>query len=85
MIAKNITINIPENTANHPAALLVQLACQYDSSLYVEAGDKKFNAKSIMGMMSLDIRQGGEVTVVARGGDETEAMQRIETYLTTGH
>lgn len=85
MVAKNITINIPENPANHPAALLVQIACQYDSSVYVEAGDKKFNAKSIMGMMSLDIQRGGEVTVVTKGGDETEAMQRIEAYLTSGH
>ena len=61
--------------------MLVQVASQFDSSIYIEAENKKVNAKSIMGMMSLGLLEGEEVTVVADGADETEAMEKIEKYL----
>ena len=83
MISKNITINIPTNMEARPVALLVQVASQFESSIYVELQDKKVNAKSIMGMMSLSFNEGEEVTIITKGVDEEEAMEKIEAYLTT--
>lgn len=83
MISKNITINIPTNMEARPVALLVQVASQFESSIYVELQDKKVNAKSIMGMMSLRFNEGEEVTIITKGVDEEEAMNKIEAYLTT--
>ena len=66
-----------------PVALLVQVASQFESNIYVEVEDKKVNAKSIMGMMTLSIVPGEEVTIITKGVDEEEAMDKIEEYLTT--
>ena len=44
-------------------------------------GDKKVNAKSIMGMMSLAISEGETVTIIANGADENKAVENIEKYL----
>lgn len=82
MVSKNIKINIPSQTDARPTALLVQVACQFDSSVYVEVEDKKVNAKSIMGMMSLNILPGKELKVITKGNDEQQAMDEIEAYLT---
>jgi catabolite repression HPr-like protein len=61
--------------------MLVQVASQHESSVYIEAEGKKVNAKSIMGMMSLALGSGESVTVIADGSDEQEAMTSIEEYL----
>lgn len=81
MVTKKITINIPTGLEARPVALLVQVASRYESSIFVECEDKKVNAKSIMGMMSLGIAAGEEVTVTANGVDEEEAIENIEKYL----
>lgn len=81
MLKKTMKIKIQSGLEARPAALLVQVASQFDSSIYIEAENKKVNAKSIMGMMSLGLLEGEEVTVVADGADETEAMEKIEKYL----
>ena len=83
MISKNITINIPTDMEARLVALLVQVASQFESNIYVEVEDKKVNAKSIMGMMTLSIVPGEEVTIITKGVDEEEAMDKIEEYLTT--
>ena len=81
MISKNITINIPTDMEARPVALLVQLASQFESNIYVEVEDKKVNAKSIMGMMTLGLDAGEEITLSANGEDEEAAMAGIEQYL----
>lgn len=83
MITKQITIKIPTGLEARPIALLVQVASQYESSIYVESEEKKVNAKSIMGMMSLAIAAGETVTVIADGADEDAAMENIEKYLSS--
>ena len=62
-------------------ALFIQTASQYDSRVYVEVADKKVNAKSIMGMMTLGLAAGEEITVSAAGADEQQAIEHIERYL----
>lgn len=83
MISKSVVINIPSEQEARPIAMLVQTATQYESKIYIEMEDKKVNAKSIMGMMSLKIASGEEVKIVATGKDEENAVDEIERYLTT--
>ena len=81
MIKKPITIQLSEGLDARPISLLVQEASQYSSTVYIEVADKQVNAKSIMGMMSLRLTPGEEITVVANGADEEEAAKGIETFL----
>lgn len=81
MIKKNMTINIATGLEARPVAILVQEASKFDSSVYIESGNKKVNAKSIMGMMTLGLVASEDVTVVAEGPDEEEAIAEIERYL----
>ena len=83
MVKKSIKIELSSGLEARPAAMLVQVASQYDSKIYLEADSKRVNAKSIMGMMTLSIAPGEEVTIITKGVDEEEAMNKIEEYLTT--
>lgn len=81
MVTKNMTIEIKNGLAARPVALFVQVASQFDSSIFVEYENKKVNAKSIMGMMTLGLATGERVMVTADGDDETAAIAKIEEYL----
>ena len=81
MITKKIKIQLKNGLEARPVAVLVQVANQYDSRIYVECENKKVNAKSIMGLMSLGLSAGEEVVVSIDGDDETNAMDEIEKYL----
>ncbi len=81
MIKKPVKIQLSEGLDARPIALLVQEASQYSSSVYIEVDQKQVNAKSIMGMMSLTLMPGEEITVVANGTDEKEAAAGIERFL----
>ncbi|TCT14227.1 catabolite repression HPr-like protein [Natranaerovirga pectinivora] len=81
MIKKDLKVKLASGFEARPVALFVQVASKFESSIYVEMEDKKVNAKSIMGMMSLGVLEGEEITVVADGSDEEEAMNEIEKYL----
>lgn len=81
MIAKSMTITIPKGLDARPVALLVQVASQYESSIYVEIQEKKVNAKSIMGMMSLGLAEGEQITIIANGPDEQDAVNAIDKYI----
>jgi phosphotransferase system HPr (HPr) family protein len=83
MITKEIVINIPTGLEARPVALLVQVASQYECSIHVVSDDKRVNAKSIMGMMSMGISVGEKVTVIADGSDEQLAIENIEKYLSS--
>ena len=81
MISKSMTVNIPKGLDARPVALLVQVASQYESSIYVEIQEKKVNAKSIMGMMSLGLAEGEKITIIANGPDEQDAVSAIDKYI----
>ena len=81
MITRKITIGIPAGLEARPVAMLVQVASQYDSTIYIEDGSRKVNAKSIMGMMVLGMGAGESVQVTVNGEDEVKAMEAIEKYL----
>lgn len=81
MLKKVITIEGQEETNVKPVAMLVQVASQYESKIYLEYESKRVNAKSIMGMMTLALSKGKDIVVEADGRDETEAVTEIEKYL----
>ncbi len=81
MTKREVQIQLENGLEARPVALLVQVASQYESSIYIEDGEKKVNAKSIMGMMTLVLAAGDTVTVAADGKDETSAVEGIESYL----
>lgn len=85
MITKKIQIQLQNGLGARPVAVLVQVASQYNSSIYVECDDRKVNAKSIMGMMTLGLTAGEEVVVSANGDDEQTAMDDIVKYLSTAN
>ncbi len=82
MTKKDITIQLTGDLDARPVAMLVQIASQFDSTVYIETGDKRVNAKSIMGMMSLGMSSGEQLTVVTDGSDEDNALEAIDKYLT---
>lgn len=81
MVEKSVKIQLETGLEPRPIAVLVQKASMFDSTVYIHAGDRKVNAKSIMGMMSLNLGNGEEVTVAADGKDEDAAVACIEEYL----
>ena len=83
MIKKPITVQLANGLEARPVALLVQVASQYESKIYVETENKKVNAKSIMGRMTLGLNAGESVVVSAEGTDEQAAIENIEKYLSS--
>ena len=83
MIRKPMTVQLASGLEAIPVAVLVQVASQYESKIYVEIDNKKVNAKSIMGMMTLGLSTGESVVVSAEGTDEEAAIENIEKYLSS--
>ena len=81
MIQKEVQIKLETGLEARPVAMLVQVASQFESSVYINSGEKKVNAKSIMGMMSLGLDSCEKVTVIAEGSDEEKAVAEIENFL----
>ena len=61
-----------------PATLLVQAASKFNSDIQLTYKDKSVNLKSIMGVMSLGVGQGADVTISADGDDEADAIAALE-------
>lgn len=81
MVKKTVTVQCEEGLEARPIAMLVQKASQFSSKVHIEVGTKSINAKSIMGMMTLNVGNGDEVVVVTEGADEVAAADEIELYL----
>lgn len=77
MVEKQVTVNLKTGLHARPAALFVQEANKYTSEIQVTKGDKKVNAKSIMGIMSLAVAHGTEITISAEGSDAQEAVEAL--------
>lgn len=81
MISREIQIRIPNGMDASPVAFLVQTANKFKSNIYLEAGNKTVNAKSIMGMMSVGMNYEDKIKITADGDDEEEAVIAIEKFL----
>lgn len=80
LVEKEIVVHLKTGLQARPAALFVQEANRYSADIFLEKGGKKVNAKSIMGIMSLAIGEGGEVTLTAEGNDEQEAIDTLTAF-----
>lgn len=80
MVRRPVTIQSEMDVESRPIAHLVQEASQYMSKVYIELDNKKINAKSIMGMMSLEWERGTNLTVIADGTDEENAVDGVEAF-----
>ena len=83
MIEMPVVVRQEKGLDGRPIALLVQEASQYASKVYIKVEDKSINAKSIMGMMSLSLSEGEEVTIFTEGEDEEKTAEGIKTFFMT--
>ncbi|MDE5414111.1 HPr family phosphocarrier protein [Alkalihalobacterium chitinilyticum] len=81
MIQKQLEVKLKTGLQARPAALFVQEANRYSSDIFIEKDNKKVNAKSIMGIMSLAIGKGVMVNVIVDGKDEEEAIEALEAFI----
>ena len=81
MVSRNVTIVNSIGLHARPATFFIQKANSYKSSIYVEKGDRRVNAKSLLGVLSLGIVKGTTVTLVADGADEQEAIDTLTALI----
>ncbi|MGJ9457589.1 HPr family phosphocarrier protein [Oceanobacillus sp. CF4.6] len=81
MVEKSITVELDTGLQARPAAQFVQEANRYSAHLFLEKGEKKVNAKSIMGLMSLAITKGEVIKLIAEGSDEQEALDHLASFV----
>lgn len=84
MISRNITIQNNVGLHARPATFFIQKANSYKSSIWVEKDDRRVNAKSLLGVLSLGVTRGMQITLIADGQDEVEALNCLEELVSTG-
>ncbi len=77
MITREVTIKNSVGLHARPATFFIQKANSFKSSISVEREDRRVNAKSLLGVLSLGIVNGMEITLVADGPDEEEAVEAL--------
>lgn len=81
MVSRNVTIVNSIGLHARPATFFIQKANSYKSSIYVEKDDRRVNAKSLLGVLSLGIVKGSTITLVADGADEQEAIDTLTALI----
>ena len=84
MISRNITIKNSVGLHARPATFFIQKANSYKSSIWGEKEDRRVNAKSLLGVLSLGITKDMTITLIADGADEVEALNGIEDLVVNG-
>ena len=82
MITKEVIVSNVAEKYNNFVAALVQKACNFESEIIIESNNRRINAKSIMGVMSLALMNGTEVIIDAEGPDEAAAIASLEAFFT---
>ena len=81
MFNKDVIVRCESGLHNKQATYFVQKANEFESSIWLESGSRKMNAKSLLGIMSLAIITGTTVTLSAMGTDAEAAVNALETLL----
>lgn len=81
MYSKEILVRCESGLHNKQATYFVQKANEFSSMIWMECGSRRMNAKSLLGIMSLGIVTGTEVTLIADGSDAEAAVSALETLL----
>lgn len=81
MAERTVEVKMKTGLQARQAALFVQEANRFTSDVFLKRDQRQVNAKSIMGVMSLAIARGAEVTLIAEGVDEEQAIQTLSTLV----
>ena len=84
MISRDVTVKNNVGLHARPATFFIQKANSYKSSIWVEKDDRRVNAKSLLGVLSLGIVNGMAITLIADGADEKEALDGLAALVNTG-
>lgn len=84
MVSRNVTIVNSIGLHARPATFFIQKANSYKSSIYVEKDDRRVNAKSLLGVLSLGVVKDMTITLIADGSDETDALDGLEELIKNG-
>ncbi len=84
MISREVTIKNNVGLHARPATFFIQKANSYKSSIWVEKDDRRVNAKSLLGVLSLGIVKGMTINMIADGVDENEALAGLAELIDTG-
>ena len=84
MVKENVTITNNIGLHARPATFFIQKANSYRSSIWIEKDDRKVNAKSLLGVLSMGIAKGMTVTLIAEGTDEADAVAGLVALIQTG-
>ena len=84
MCVKDVVIQNQVGLHARPATFFIQKANSYKSSIWVEKDDRRVNAKSLLGVLSLGITKDMTITLIADGVDEVDALNGIEDLVTNG-
>ena len=84
MISKEVTITNSVGLHARPATYFIQKANSYKSSVWIVCGERRANAKSLLGVLSLGIIKGSLVKLIADGVDEVEAVEGLSTLILKG-
>ena len=81
MISKEVIVRCESGLHNKQATYFVQKANEFESSIYLEAQNRRMNAKSLLGIMSLGIVTGETVVLSANGADAEAAVEALELLM----
>ena len=81
MISRDVVITNAVGLHARPATFFIQKANTYKSSIWIEIGDRRVNAKSLLGVLSLGITKNTTVTLIADGQDEEKALNGLEELI----
>ena len=84
MISRDIVISNASGLHARPATFFIQKANSYKSSIWIEKEDRKVNAKSLLGVLSLGIAKGMTITLIADGPDENAAITGLVELIDSG-
>ena len=81
MITKEVVINNQVGLHARPATFFIQKANEFKSSIWVEKEERRVNAKSLLGVLSLGIVKGTTVIIIADGADEDAAIETLSALI----
>ena len=84
MVVKEVLVQNQVGLHARPATFFIQKANEYRSSIWVEKDERRVNAKSLLGVLSLGIIGNTRIKIIADGSDETEAADALVKLIETG-
>lgn len=83
MYSKTAAVKNQVGLHARPATFFIQKANEYKSNIWVEKDERRVNAKSLLGVLSMGITRDMEITIIASGSDETEAVEALAELITS--